>query len=204
MAAIHESPPHYLAIFRQSAAELDSWAAIFATELGWMACLWRGQRLAWNSFGFDDEPSAYETLEKFARAESAAKTNVIVADGRGGTEAGTQSGVAVASVADTIAPPDTARENGPASGTAAEAIRSAVLAFHQKPRMARAALDSVPAGASVVVVPVAGFPGRPSVGSGSDSSVAHTMIRCAALYFGWHAERVSRLSPKSPTTSSWK
>ena len=45
--------------------------------------------------------------------------------------------------------------------------------------------------------------GRATVGMGSPSSRADTMMRWLALNFGWQAASVRRLSPKSPTTSVW-
>jgi methylated-DNA-[protein]-cysteine S-methyltransferase len=86
MAAIDKSPPRYFAMGRQSTVRPDSWAVVFPTELGWMACLWRGQRLAWNSFGFDSAALASAALETFARAEFVSKTHILASDARVGTE----------------------------------------------------------------------------------------------------------------------
>lgn len=46
----------------------DHWAAVFPTELGWMACLWSQGRLAWNSFGFETALSAGEALQAAGRS----------------------------------------------------------------------------------------------------------------------------------------
>ena len=53
------------------------------------------------------------------------------------------------------------------------------------------------------------LPGSPSPGAvvgaaaASPTSDATTTMRCRAEYFGWHAVSVSRLSPKSSSTSTW-
>jgi O-6-methylguanine DNA methyltransferase len=86
MAAIDQSPPRYFAMGRQSTVRPDSSAVVFPTELGWMACLWRGQRLAWNSFGFDSAAVASAALETFARAEFVSKTHILASDARVGME----------------------------------------------------------------------------------------------------------------------
>ena len=86
MAVIDQSPPRYFAMGRPSAVQPDCWAAVFPTELGWMACLWRGQRLAWNSFGFDSAAVASAALETFARAEFVSQTHIFASDARVGME----------------------------------------------------------------------------------------------------------------------
>jgi methylated-DNA-[protein]-cysteine S-methyltransferase len=77
MYANDESPPIGFVCFRESIAVRDHWGAVFPSELGWMACLWRGQRLAWNSFGIDSEPSARAALRAFARSEHPSAIDVF-------------------------------------------------------------------------------------------------------------------------------
>ena len=93
MAAIDQSSPRYFAMGRQSTVRLDSSAVVFPTELGWMACLWRGQRLAWNSFGFDSAAVASAALETFARDEFVLKTHILASDARVGMESAVELGM---------------------------------------------------------------------------------------------------------------
>jgi methylated-DNA-[protein]-cysteine S-methyltransferase len=63
--------PHGFVYGRALSASGDGWAALFPTDLGWMACLWGRDRLLWNSFGFDTDGTARHAVWAAARSEFA-------------------------------------------------------------------------------------------------------------------------------------
>ncbi|MEY4180890.1 MAG: hypothetical protein RLY70_4465 [Planctomycetota bacterium] len=82
MAASDASLPSGFVCLRESAGTATAWAAVFSTELGWMACLWRHERLMWNSFGIESELSAHTALQAFVRSEGPPALDLFATEAR--------------------------------------------------------------------------------------------------------------------------